>query len=203
MRYLAAIGAKAVKVWYIVRPPDLTVEKSAPFVAAAGDEARKAGLPLIVHATGLAEAKAALRGGANVLVHSVEDLPLDPEFLEPGEEESDGGHPDADRARRLRPHVPGRHRAEAPAVDDPNHCVDDATLAKVAETASVDPSLVAGDRAAARDARGAIHQGHARQPEDARGERHPDRHRDRCGESPDPSRSRDLRARCRPCKRRA
>ena len=51
--YLKSIGAQAVKVWYIVRP-DLAVETSTPAVLAAGEEARKAGLPLIVHATGLA-----------------------------------------------------------------------------------------------------------------------------------------------------
>jgi len=60
VHYLAAEGSKAVKVWYIVRP-DLPVEKNAPFVVIAGEEAHKAGLPLIVHATGLAEAKASLR----------------------------------------------------------------------------------------------------------------------------------------------
>ena len=39
---------------------------------------------------------------------------------------------------------------QAPAVDDPNRCIDKATLAKVAETATVDPSLVDPNRAAAR-----------------------------------------------------
>jgi imidazolonepropionase-like amidohydrolase len=48
---------------------------------AAGDEARKVGLPLIVHATGLWEAKDALRAGARVLVHSVWSAPVDDEFL--------------------------------------------------------------------------------------------------------------------------
>jgi len=50
-------------------------------VHAAGDEARKVGLPLIVHATGLWEAKDALRAGARVLVHSVWSAPVDDEFL--------------------------------------------------------------------------------------------------------------------------
>mgnify|MGYP003693970505 CR=1 FL=1 len=45
----------------------------ARLVNVAGDEARAAGLPLIVHATGLREAKAALAAGAKVLVHSVDD----------------------------------------------------------------------------------------------------------------------------------
>src|SRR5262249_22368169 len=81
VRFLAAQGAAAVKVWYIVSP-DRPVEASAPAVTAAGEEARRLGLPLIVHATGLAEAKAALRAGARLLVHSVGDLPVDQEFID-------------------------------------------------------------------------------------------------------------------------
>src|SRR5947207_12041101 len=67
VRYLAAQGSKAIKVWWIVNQ-NLPVDKSEPFVTAAADEAHKHNLPLIVHATGLAEAKGALRAGANVLV---------------------------------------------------------------------------------------------------------------------------------------
>ena len=75
---------------------------TAPFVLAAGEEARKAGLPLIVHATGLAEAKVALRAGAKLLVHGVSDQPVDDEFLALAQ--ANGTHllPDAHRARRLR-----------------------------------------------------------------------------------------------------
>src|ERR1043166_6960990 len=79
--YLTSQGARAIKVWYIVRPPDLAVEKSEPGVVAAGAAAKAHNVPLIVHATGVVEAKAALRAGAKGLVHSVEDLPIDDEFL--------------------------------------------------------------------------------------------------------------------------
>src|SRR5947209_18799759 len=78
--YLTSQGARAIKVWYIVSP-ELPVEKSEPGVVAAGAAAKAHNVPLIVHATGLVEAKAALRAGAKVLVHSVEDLPVDDEFL--------------------------------------------------------------------------------------------------------------------------
>src|SRR5207237_135443 len=80
VRYLAAHGSHAIKVWYIVNK-DLPIATTEPFVAAAGEEARAHKLPLIVHATGLAEAKAALRAGATLLVHSVWDQPIDDEFL--------------------------------------------------------------------------------------------------------------------------
>src|ERR671922_989771 len=47
----------------------------------AGNEARRAGLPLIVHATQLERAKEAIRAGATVLVHSVAPEAVDDEFL--------------------------------------------------------------------------------------------------------------------------
>jgi imidazolonepropionase-like amidohydrolase len=149
VRYLASQGAKAVKVWYIVDPTNLPVEKSAPWVAAAGDEAKKNNLPLIVHATGLAEAKSALRAGAKVLVHSVEDQPVDEEFLALAKQKGTiliptltvlGGY--LRMFQSVADHKP-------PVVDDPNHCVDAATMAKVNET----PTVVTKIDMAARVAR--------------------------------------------------
>ena len=152
VRYLASQGSKAVKVWFIVNQ-QLPVESSAPAVMAAGEEARKYKLPLIVHATGLTEAKAALRAGANVLVHSVEDVPVDQEFLDLAKKNGTILIPTLtviDGYVRMYHGVVDR---KAPAVDDPNGCVDRETLAKVAETATVDPSLVAPSRMAAREQR--------------------------------------------------
>jgi imidazolonepropionase-like amidohydrolase len=48
---------------------------------ASAEEAHAAGVPLAVHATELVTAKAAMRAGADYLVHSVEDEPIDDEFL--------------------------------------------------------------------------------------------------------------------------
>ncbi|MBI2212151.1 MAG: amidohydrolase family protein [Acidobacteria bacterium] len=152
VRYLVSKGAKAIKVWYIVSP-DLPVEKNAAVVAAAGDEAQRARLPLIVHATGLAEAKASLRAGAKVFVHSVEDLPLDQEFLDLAKQNGTIVIPTLtviDGYVRMFRGVADR---KAPSVDDPNHCVDRATLARVAETATVDASLVKAENLARREAR--------------------------------------------------
>ncbi len=152
VRYLAAQGSKAIKVWWIVNN-NLPVDKSEPWVTAAADEAHKHNLPLIVHATGLAEAKGALRSGANVLVHSVEDVAVDQELIDllkknhailiPTLTVLDG------YIRMFR----GVVDRKAPAIDDPNGCVDPATRARVAETATVDPSLVPADRMAAREQR--------------------------------------------------
>jgi len=74
-------GAAAIKVWYIMPPQPPDTARVSALVRAAGDEARRVGLPLIVHATGLWEAKDALRAGARVLVHSVWSAPVDDEFL--------------------------------------------------------------------------------------------------------------------------
>jgi len=77
-----AWGAAAIKVWYIMPPQPPDTARVSALVHAAGDEARKVGLPLIVHATGLWEAKDALRAGARVLVHSVWSAPVDSEFID-------------------------------------------------------------------------------------------------------------------------
>ena len=134
--YLKSIGSEAVKVWYIVRP-DLPVEKSAPAVLAAGEEARKAGLPLIVHATGLEEAKVALRAGARMLVHSVIDKPVDEEFLELAKKNGTIYCPTLTVFGGYLRMAQGVASRQPPAVDDPNGCVDPGTLAKIAETAHV------------------------------------------------------------------
>lgn len=131
--YLATQGASAVKVWFIV-DTEHKVDTFAPFVASAAEEAKRRGLPLIVHATGLAEAKAALRAGAKLLVHGVGDLPVDEEFLALAKKAGTiycptitvfGGY--LALARAFESGTP-------PVVDDPNGCVDAATRSLVAET---------------------------------------------------------------------
>jgi imidazolonepropionase-like amidohydrolase len=136
VRYLAARGADAVKVWYIVTP-QRSAEDAAPSVAAAGEEARRAGLPLIVHATGLAEAKEALRAGAHLLVHGVNDQPVDQEFLALAKQSGTIYCPTLtvlDGYRRLAEDFLARR---VPEVDDPNRCVDRGTLERIAETATL------------------------------------------------------------------
>jgi imidazolonepropionase-like amidohydrolase len=69
-----------VKVWFIHRPTD-DLERQTAIVRAAADTAHGAHVPLAVHATELVVAKAALRAGADYLVHSVFDAPVDDEFI--------------------------------------------------------------------------------------------------------------------------
>ncbi len=69
-----------IKVWFIHSPEgDLAAEEA--IVRAAGDAAHAAGVRFLVHATELDVAKAALRAGADILVHSVFEKPVDDEFL--------------------------------------------------------------------------------------------------------------------------
>jgi imidazolonepropionase-like amidohydrolase len=148
VRYLAAAGTAAVKVWLI---PEKPIPELEPLVAAAGDEARRLHLPLIVHATGLAEAKAALRSGARVLVHSVWDLPVDQELLDLAKRNGSIYCPTLTVIRGYRRMNESAAAHRPPEVDDPNGCVDPETLARVAETATVDSSrtpeqLAAGAR---------------------------------------------------------
>lgn len=69
-----------IKIWFI---PDKEkgVEPVVPLVQAAVDEAHRAGLRVAVHATGLAEARASVELGADILVHSIDDQPVDPALL--------------------------------------------------------------------------------------------------------------------------
>jgi len=138
VRYLAAHGAKAIKVWYI--------EDNAAALTAAAEEAAKLKLPLIVHATELARAKAAMRAGAKLLVHSVDDAPLDDEFIALAKQHGTivtptltvvGGYMRMYRARLTR---------TAPVIDDPNGCVDAETKAKIASTATLDPGEITVER---------------------------------------------------------
>ncbi|MFI5181511.1 MAG: amidohydrolase family protein [Thermoanaerobaculia bacterium] len=151
VEYLVSRGAQAIKVWYIVTK-ERPVEASAPAVLAAGAEAKKKGLPLIVHATGLAEAKVALRAGAKLLVHGVFDVPVDDEFL--GLLKTSGaiycptltvseGYVNLARAAAA---------GKPFAADDPNGCVDPTTRALLAETPAIGAGLVA-EKVKAREAR--------------------------------------------------
>jgi imidazolonepropionase-like amidohydrolase len=128
---LKAMGSSAVKVWFLAPPADRRDELDARMME-AGAAARAAGLDLIVHATGLREAKVALRAGAILLVHSVEDQPVDQEFL---------SLLAANRAIYAPTLVVGRNATRASVsialgvrypVDHGGECVDPDTRAKVA-----------------------------------------------------------------------
>jgi len=73
-------GVDLVKIWYIVGG-DRTPADYRPVVEAVVDEAHAADTRVAVHATGLETARAAVEAGADVLVHSVFDEPVDDAFV--------------------------------------------------------------------------------------------------------------------------
>lgn len=147
VRYLAARGAKAIKVWYL--------DHNEAAITAAGDEAAKRKLPLIVHATELAKAKIAVRAGATLLVHSVWDVPVDDELIALAKEKGTILSPTLVVARgyvRMFESVVSR---KAPSIDDPNRCADAKTIEKINATATLDPSLVNAEQVQRRATRAA------------------------------------------------
>jgi imidazolonepropionase-like amidohydrolase len=128
--HLKKIGAAAVKVWFL-KPTAEREKELDNRLMLVGELARKAGLPLIVHSTGLREAKVALRAGAKMLVHSIEDKLVDQEFIDLLLKN------DAVYAPTL---VVGSNWTRAMAavaigkpigVDDPNDCVDNAIMDRI------------------------------------------------------------------------
>lgn len=69
-----------VKIWYIVRKGQ-PIAANLPIARAAIDEAHAAGVRVAVHATQLEAARAVVEAGADVLVHSVDDAPVDAAFI--------------------------------------------------------------------------------------------------------------------------
>ncbi len=91
VRQLAGQKPDYIKIWYIVPPPAPSpapqksdVERAAlfrPIVKAVIAESHAHQLRVAVHATELEAARAAVEEGADLLVHSVTDKPVDPDFV--------------------------------------------------------------------------------------------------------------------------
>jgi imidazolonepropionase-like amidohydrolase len=69
-----------VKIWFI-RLPGSKLADQKPIVKATIDESHTHGVRVAVHATQLETARAAVRLGCDILVHSVDDQPVDEEFI--------------------------------------------------------------------------------------------------------------------------
>ena len=149
VRYLKSIGASAVKVWFIVLPGS-DFDSMARNVMVVGEEARRQQLPLIVHATGLKEAKVALRAGARLLVHSVQDRPLDAEFLALAKTTGVFYCPTLTVLDGYAALYAAARSGHSPDPDDPFGAVDSLTLARVASTAA-EARRVWGPAPASRD----------------------------------------------------
>lgn len=137
VRYLAAHDSDAAKVWFIGPAPEMRSEIDARVIAVA-EEAARHELPLIVHATSLREAKVAVRAGARLLVHSVEDQPVDDEFVALMRDNDVIYTPTlVVRGGYLRMYEAAYTGEAPPAVDDPNGCVDPLSLERIRQSAEV------------------------------------------------------------------
>jgi len=126
VRENAYFGSRAIKVWYLQRSDSLRPVMRAR-LELAGEEARRAKLPFIVHATQLARAKEAIRAGANVLVHSVAPEAIDDEFIALAKERGTIVIPTLTVYEGYADVFAGR----SPAARYPLDCVDRGTRAKL------------------------------------------------------------------------
>lgn len=153
VRYMKAFGSDAVKVWFL-RPQDGQQDEIDARVRAVGAEAKALGIPLIVHATGLREAKVALESGAHLLVHSVDDTIVDDEFIALAKQAGTVYNPTLTVVDGYNRMFASLRDGTPPPIDDPNHCVDADTLAKIASTPGL-KDHPAGKAVLARDNSGA------------------------------------------------
>jgi imidazolonepropionase-like amidohydrolase len=80
VRKLAQQKPDLVKIWYIV-DKDHPVESFRPIARATIEESHAHNIRIAVHATELETARAAVEEGADILVHSVTDQPVDDAFV--------------------------------------------------------------------------------------------------------------------------
>ena len=149
VRYLKSIGAGAVNAWFTVRPWS-DFNDMARTLMVAGAEAAKQRLPLIVQATGLKEAKVALRAGARLLTHSVQDKTVDVEFLSLAKTTGAFYCPTLTGIDGYAKLPVAARTGMAPRLDDPLGAVDSLTRARVGLT-GIEARRVWGDSPSTRD----------------------------------------------------
>ena len=89
-----------IKIWYIARSPQMAKD-NLPIVKATIDEAHKNNLKVTVHATQLNTAILAVKAGADILVHSVDDKGVDKNFIRLLKKKQRYLHPHANCFRQL------------------------------------------------------------------------------------------------------
>ena len=141
VRYIHAHGAAAVKIWFIAVSDEEFEDKGAA-VLAAGAEAKRLGIPLIVHATDLREAKVAVQAGAHLLVHSVWDQPVDEEFIEMVRDTGTIYNPTLIVGGGYLAAAEAIAAGEVPAMDDPNGCIDPWTRDKIEAIPELSADLI-------------------------------------------------------------
>lgn len=123
VRYVSALGSTGVKFWQLRADDDEYMAR----VESASEEIRRQGNQMIAHATTLEQAKAALRHGTKLLVHSVEDVEVDDEFIRLALENETIYNPTLIVGDGYIQAYRAAAGIEPLDVTDPNGCVDDRT----------------------------------------------------------------------------
>jgi imidazolonepropionase-like amidohydrolase len=131
VRYLSALGSTGIKFWQLAADDENYMKR----VEAAAQEIRRQGNMMIAHATSLNQAKAALRQGAKLLVHSVSDREVDDEFIELAKENQTFYNPTLIVSSGYRMAYQAAVGIKPLEIDDPKGCVDEKTRTLI-ETAS-------------------------------------------------------------------
>jgi imidazolonepropionase-like amidohydrolase len=149
VRRLLDWGARAVKVWYLNPPAERRQELDALLIK-TGELARAHGLPLIVHSTELRNAKQALRAGAKMLVHSVEDTLVDAEFIELARQTKVIYAPTLQVGGNWSRALAMVALGQTITPDDPNGCIDVETRRVIGEAPTLHETAPAAIKSAGR-----------------------------------------------------
>ena len=123
VQYLSDLGSTGIKFWGFAADDESYMER----VSATAEEIRKQGNKMIAHATTLEQAKAALRNGAKLLVHSVQDREVDEEFLSLARQNGTYYNPTLIVSSGYMLAYRAAAGVETYPMDDPNGCVDEKT----------------------------------------------------------------------------
>ncbi|WP_165143462.1 amidohydrolase family protein [Halalkalibaculum roseum] len=124
VQYLSALGSTGIKLWQLDADNDEYMDR----VRAVAEETERQDNKLIVHATTLEQATAAVEAGAKLLVHSVSDVAVDQNFLDLAKQQGTYYNPTLIVSSGYMMAYRAAAGIEPLPVDDPNSCVDSKTL---------------------------------------------------------------------------
>src|SRR6056297_938282 len=124
VQFLSELGSTGIKFWQF----QADNEEYMAGVAAAAEEIRRQGNQMIAHATTLEQAKAALRNGTKLLVHSVSDIEVDDEFIRLARENGTFYNPTMIVSAGYMLAYRAAADIEPIPYTDPNGCTDTKTL---------------------------------------------------------------------------
>lgn len=124
VQYMSALGSTGIKIWGL-RPGD---EEFMENLDAVSKEIKNQNNKMIVHATTLEQATAAVEAGAKLLVHSVGDVEVDENFLRLAEEQGTYYNPTLIVGSGYTIAYRAAAGIEPLPIDDPNGCIDTKTL---------------------------------------------------------------------------